>query len=456
MGDLRDRVRALGLNTRFLIGAVAGAVARHWLLAIGSLIAAFALWFAVEDVENPRVAATVPVENHDAVPVEVVNVPAGLIVGDVGAVRVVVEAREADVDELRAGDFSATVDASAMRTNGVRTLPVTVATARGDVRVLRAVPGVIEVSAVAAVSRELPVTVVATGELPSGFRQGLPEVDPPFVTATGRAELVESVNEVQATVSISGLRTAQTFNVELAARTSDGSRVTVTLSQNRARVTVPVEEALLTRRIAVLGGVRGSPAPGYAVTGVAIAPSPIEVTGPREIVEAMGPFTVDDIDVSGAIAEVVARREIALPDEVSAEVSAVFATASIEPQRGWRTLRLSPVFTDVPEGLAVADGVYAVELRVTGDEPLLAGLTHEDVTATISFAEAEAGIAIYEAEVAAPEGVLLVVVRPLSVELVELASLEEDEEGADGAEEGDGAEDAASTEGAGEAEGTEQ
>ena len=456
MGDLRDRVRALGLNTRFLIGAVAGAVARHWLLAIGSLIAAFALWFAVEDVENPRVAATVPVENHDAVPVEVVNVPAGLIVGDVGAVRVVVEAREADVDELRAGDFSATVDASAMRTNGVRTLPVTVATARGDVRVLRAVPGVIEVSAVAAVSRELPVTVVATGELPSGFRQGLPEVDPPFVTATGRAELVESVNEVQATVSISGLRTAQTFNVELAARTSDGSRVTVTLSQNRARVTVPVEEALLTRRIAVLGGVRGSPAPGYAVTGVAIAPSPIEVTGPREIVEAMGPFTVDDIDVSGAIAEVVARREIALPDEVSAEVSAVFATASIEPQRGWRTLRLSPVFTDVPEGLAVADGVYAVELRVTGDEPLLAGLTHEDVTATVSFAEAEAGIAIYEAEVAAPEGVLLVVVRPLSVELVELASLEEDEEGADGAEEGDGAEDAASTEGAGEAEGTEQ
>ena len=445
MGDLRDRVRALGLNTRFLIGAIAGAVARHWLLAIGSLIAAFALWFAVEDVENPRVAATVPVENHDAVPVEVVNVPAGLIVGDVGAVRVVVEAREADVDELRAGDFSATVDASAMRTNGVRSLPVTVATARGDVRVLRAVPGVIEVSAVAAVSRELPVTVVATGELPSGFRQGLPEVDPPFVTATGRAELVESVNEVQATVSISGLRTAQTFNVELAARTSDGSRVTVTLSQNRARVTVPVEEALLTRRIAVLGGVRGSPAPGYAVTGVAIAPSPIEVTGPREIVEAMGPFTVDDIDVSGAIAEVVARREIALPDEVSAEVSAVFATASIEPQRGWRTLRLSPVFADVPEGLAVADGVYAVELRVTGDEPLLAGLTHEDVTATISFAEAEAGVADYEAEVAAPEGVLLVVVRPLSVELVELASLEEDEEGADGAEDGEGAEDSAGT-----------
>lgn len=445
MGDLRDRVRALGLNTRFLIGAIAGAVARHWLLAIGSLIAAFALWFAVEDVENPRVAATVPVENHDAVPVEVVNVPAGLIVGDVGAVRVVVEAREADVDELRAGDFSATVDASAMRTNGVRSLPVTVATARGDVRVLRAVPGVIEVSAVAAVSRELPVTVVATGELPSGFRQGLPEVDPPFVTATGRAELVEAVNEVQATVSISGLRTAQTFNVELAARTSDGSRVTVTLSQNRARVTVPVEEALLTRRIAVLGGVRGSPAPGYAVTGVAIAPSPIEVTGPREIVEAMGPFTVDDIDVSGAIAEVVARREIALPDEVSAEVSAVFATASIEPQRGWRTLRLSPVFADVPEGLAVADGVYAVELRVTGDEPLLAGLTHEDVTATISFAEAEAGVADYEAEVAAPEGVLLVVVRPLSVELVELASLEEDEEGADGAEDGEGAEDSAGT-----------
>ncbi len=453
MGEFGNRVRALGINTRFLAGAMAGAVARHWLLAIGSLVAAFALWFAVEDVENPRVAATVPVETEEAVPVEVVNVPAGLIVGEVGAVRVVVEARAGDVDELRAGDFSATVDASALRAGAARSLPVTVGTARGDVRVVRPEPGVIEVSAVAAVSRELPVTVVATGELPSGFRQGLPEVDPPFVTVTGRAELVEAVNEVQATVSISGLRTAQTFNVELAARTSDGSRVTVTLSQNRARVTVPVEEALLTRQIAVLGGVRGRPAPGYAVTSVAIAPSPIEVTGPREVVEAMGTFTVDDIDVGGAIAEVVARREIALPEEVSAEVSTVFITASIEAQRGWRTLRLPPVFTDVPEGLTIADGVYAVEVRVAGDEPLLAGLTHEDVIATVSLAGAEAGIADREVEVVAPEGVLVVAVALLSVELLEPETADPDaaegEEAADGEDAANG-EDAAADGGAAE------
>ena len=437
MAEFRDRLRALGSTARFLAVAVASSLSRHWVLAIVSLVAAFALWFAVEDVENPRVAATVPVESHDPVPVEVVNVPAGLIVGDVAAVRVVVEAREGDVDDLRAGDFSATVDASVLRADGVRSLPVTVDSARGDVRVVRAEPGAVEVAAVAAVSRELPVTVVATGELPSGFRQGLPEVDPAFVMVSGRAGLVEAVNEVQAAVSISGLRTTQTFNVELAARTSDGSRVTVTLSQNRARVTVLVEEALLTRQIAVLGGVRGRPAPGYAVTNVAIAPSPVEVTGPREVVEAMGPFVVDDIDVGGAIAEVVARRELALPDEVSAQVATVFVTASIEAQRGWRTLRLPPVFTDVPEGLAVADGVYAVEARVTGDEPLLASLTHEEVVATVSLAEAEAGIALHEAEVAAPEGVLVVAVTPLSVELLDPDAVEdEDAEAEAEAEEG--------------------
>ena len=450
MSDLWVRFRPLLLTARALASAAVFALVHNWILAIFCLIAAFAIWFLVEDVENPRIEATVPAEDQAPIPVEVVNVPSGLIVDEVAPIRVLVEAREEEVGELRAADFKAVVDGSGIGGEGVRSLPVTVTTERRDVSVIRPEPGTVEVAAVATVSREMPVTIVINGELPSGFRQGLPEVDPPFVEITGREGLVESVHQVQATVSITGLQNTQTFNVELTARTSDGSRVTVSLNRNRARVTVPVEEALLTRQIAVLGGSTGRPARGYSVTDVSVSPSPIEVTGPREIVEDLTAFVVDDADVSGAIAQVIERRELELPPGVTAGVETVFVTVTITPQDGWRVLRVIPVFRDIPEGLALAPGLYFVEVRLAGPEPDLARLGIDDVTATVSLAGAPLRFSRHEPEVAAPEGIEVVSVAPLWVQLIDETEAEpevdepeadqsdaEDEEGSADTAEGD-------------------
>ena len=437
MNDVWVRVRPLLFTARILVATSVLAVFRHWPLTIFSVVLAFAIWFLVEDVENPRVEATVPGEDQAAIPVEVVNVPPGLIVGEVTPIRVFVEAREGEVDELRAADFKAVVDASGVRAGEARSLPVTVTTERRDVRVVRPEPGTVEVSVVATVSRELPVRVVITGELPSGYRQGLEEVNPPFVTITGREGLVESVDQVQATVSIAGLQNTQTFNVELSPRTIDGSRVTVTLSRNRARVTVPVEEALLTRQIAVLGGSTGRPARGYSVTDVSVSPSPIEVTGPREIVEGITVFVVEDADVSGAIAQIIESRELQLPVGVTAGLETVFITVTIEAQQGWRALQVAPVFEDLPEGLEVAAGIYAVDVRLAGPEPELASLAFEDVTATISFADALPGRARYEAEVSAPESIEVVAVAPLWVALIPSTPVEPEDGEADPAADGE-------------------
>ncbi len=439
MHELWVRLRPLLLTARTLARAGLLAVVRNWLLAIFSLIAAFAIWFLVQDVENPRIEATVPGEDQAPIPVEVVNVPSGFIVAGVTPIRVFVEAREEDLDDLRAADFSAIVDASDVRAGEARSLPVTVTTERRDVSVIRPEPSTVEVAVAATVSKELPVTVVITGELPTGFRQGLEEVDPPFVTITGREALVESVHQVQATVSIAGLQNTQTFDAELVPRTSDGSRVTVNLNRNRARVTVPVEEAVLTRQIAVLGGATGRPARGYTVTDVSVSPSPVEVTGPREIVESLTVFVVEDADVSGAIAQVIERRELELPRGVSASVETVFITVSVTPQQGWRALRVVPAFVDLPEGLAVAEGVYFVEVGLAGPEPDLAGLSLGDVRVTVSLAGEDTGLNRYEPEVAAPEGIEVVSVSALWVELVPDTPVEPEEEppDADGGEPGE-------------------
>ncbi len=418
MSEVWSRARAVGRTARFFaITSVTGLIG-HWTLAAFSVVAAFGIWFVVQDVENPRVESTVPGIEEAPIQIEFVNVPEGLIVGEAGSVRVVVEVREEDIADLRADDFVATVDASAVRAGESLSLPVKITTNRNDVRVIRAEPEIVDIAVVAVTSKELPVTVERTGELPSGFRQGLPEVDPPFVTVTGRAELVESVNEVRARVSISGLRDTQSFDAELVPRTSDGTRVTVELSQNRARVTLVVKEASLTRQITVLGGPTGSPARGYSVTSVSIEPSTIEVSGPRELIERLAALIVDDVDVTGAQTEVIERRELELPDGVTAGVQSVFVTVSIEAQEGARTLSVPPIFEGLPEGLEVAAGVYFVEVRVSGAEPDLAELTIADVLATVSLQEGEAGPGSYEAEVSVPAGIEIVAVELLELDLV--------------------------------------
>ena len=134
MSDLWVRLRPLLLTARALAITAVVAVFRNWLLAIASLVLAFAIWFLVEDVENPRLEATVPSEDQAPIPVEVVNVPAGLIVGEVAPIRVLVEAREEEVDELRGVDFSAVVDASEVRAGD--SPPISTAMSACSVRII--------------------------------------------------------------------------------------------------------------------------------------------------------------------------------------------------------------------------------------------------------------------------------------------------------------------------------
>ena len=217
MNDVWVRVRPLLFTARILVATAVLAVFRHWPLTIFSVVLAFAIWFLVEDVENPRIEATVPGEDQAAIPVEVVNVPPGLIVGEVTPIRVFVEAREGEVDELRAADFEAVVDASGVRAGEARSLPVTVTTERRDVRVVRPEPGTVEVSVVA--DREqgaCPSPLSSPASFPRASVRACPRSSLPSSPSPAVEGLVESVDQVQATVSIAGLQTTQTFNVELA------------------------------------------------------------------------------------------------------------------------------------------------------------------------------------------------------------------------------------------------
>ncbi len=412
-----------------IIGAAGRSVAGHWALALFSLVAAFGIWVAIQDVDNPRVTGLAPADG--GIQVEVFNLPDGFIVEDLQQVTVIVEARKGDLESLRPSDFRASVDVKTdspdVQAEGSR--PVRVESRRKGVEVLEVRPATVPVKLIKAAERQVPVTVRQTTPPPSGFSaDDLPAVlEPAIVTVRGRQEQVDSVATVDLDANL-GTARDETVSVEgeLVARTAQGNPVTVVLSQRRARATFKITQLFSLRSIGVLPVITGTPDRGYYIANVVIDPPIVQITGPKSILDGLkDPLSLEALDVTGAQRTITLPKSVKSPPNVSTDRQTVVVRVEIQPLECAATTGacqavlfvLAPLFEGLAAGLVVEPGSYSVQVRISGPLPQLATLRTSDLRATISFAGATAGTASYTARVTAPAGVRVESVEPNVVTL---------------------------------------
>ena len=405
------------LRTAWLV-ARAGSVTVYdnWATALFSVVAAFGIWFVVQDVENPRREDVVPL-GQQRIQVEAVNRPDGFIVDDLATVKVRVEARDADIPELRPGDFRATVDVKDVGPDLTESREVRVEARRSGVKVLGVEPPTVEVKLIRAAKKDVKVEVRQTGDLPVGYRLAEdPVVDPAFVTVTGRPDRVDTVEFVQLDVNLSGVR-SETLDQEgqLVARTAGGNPVTVDLSQSRAKATFKIAQLFTQRTLAVEPVVAGIPAAGYRVSGVTWDPPVVTVTGPKGVIDSL-PDTIgtEQLAVGGAKTDVIATKGIERPPNVSVDRQSVVVRVKIEPidcssaqaasPCPSMLVAVAPDFVAQPAGLSPR-GNYTIQVRVAGQLALLAALKPGDIRVTVSLAGATAGTANYPLTVIVPPGI---------------------------------------------------
>ncbi|MCL6645062.1 MAG: hypothetical protein K6U88_08835, partial [Dehalococcoidia bacterium] len=156
---------------RQVVGGVLRSLREHWLQAAFSLVAAFAIWFVIQDVENPRVSVTFPEEGQPASIVVTAENAGPYIVRESYSVRVVAEGRADDLAALAPADFEARVDVRGMQPGVEELRQVRVTSRRPGVRVLQVIPSQVRITLVEPATRELPVTIRRSGQLPAGFRE---------------------------------------------------------------------------------------------------------------------------------------------------------------------------------------------------------------------------------------------------------------------------------------------
>ncbi len=383
----------------------------HWALALFSLVAAFSIWFVIQDVENPRIRDRFPGEAQAGLVVEAINTDDAIPNRDY-RVHVEVEGREDDLAALSPDDFEATIDVKDLPVGVPSQVPVKVVSHRDGVRVISVDPATVEVTLEPLVERQLDVTVTSSGQLPTGFTVADRKLEPLTVTVRGLEDLLATVVSVDLDVNLNALREGTTtIENELKARSITGAEVDVTITPARGKVTYVVEQSFVQRLLPVVPVLTGQPATGYRIGAISIEPPVVLVAGEKSVVDGLTQLTTEAIALTNANSEIRLIRNIETPQKTALERRTVSIRIEVKPIEcaggptatpcGAVSVQVAPAFTGLPPGLFV-QGTVAVTVQLTGPLAAIQALKPGDVKATVSLAGGAAGPGLFPVTVTLP------------------------------------------------------
>jgi YbbR domain-containing protein len=367
-----------------------------------AIVLAVVVWISAVTAANPNVDQTRPV------PLEILGLDLDmLVVGSVpNQVRVSLEAPSSVMDSMSASDnaVQAWVTVSGLEP-GTHDLEVQVQVNESfrPVRVGDVIPDIVSITLEPLLTRTYPVELEVTGEPAVGYQKGIPRYEPTSVIISGAASLVSQVEEVQASLDISGAIETVERDVTLQAVDQNGELVTgVNLTPLEVSVTQPIflqggYQNVIVRVVTV-----GQPANGYKLTNITVAPLNLIVfsSDPQLVNDLPGYVETEEVDLSGAEDDFDTYVAINLPEGVSVVGDQfVLVRVSIAAIEGSLTMSL-PV---TPVGLlpihAALVSPETVDVILSGPVPILDTLTPDDVRVVVDVSDLELGIYQLEPQV---------------------------------------------------------
>ncbi|MGC4046975.1 MAG: CdaR family protein [Armatimonas sp.] len=214
------------------------------------------------------------------------------------------------IDAFREQPVKATVDARGAQP-GVNKLPMTYNvpdSVRGRLQITG--PKEIRVEFEAPKEKMMPVEVLYEDAPPAGFKFKPPVVIPKKIKITGRADAVEKVARVIASLDNADEPGAIERTVDVVAQDNRDQRVEgITIEPERVRVQLLLQKTPSSKALVLSAVLTGTPAPGYRVVGYRFSPNSASVIGDQAILE---PLSALDIPVSVEGLKATTTRRIAL------------------------------------------------------------------------------------------------------------------------------------------------
>jgi YbbR domain-containing protein len=168
----------------------------------------------------------------------------------------------------------------------------------------------------------------------------------------------------------------------------------------------------------VIAALRGTPAVGFAMSGVRVEPLTVVIAGPREALQAVSEVSTEEVSVAGARATVTTDAKLDVPSGVTVQGSdTVKVTATITALTGSTTFTVGIVLAGTSSSFdyALASGSALVVL--SGPITTLNAVSGSSLQAVADVSGLGAGTHSVALRVAAPSGLRLGSITPSQVQV---------------------------------------
>ena len=300
-----------------------GSIFDHLGLKLLALVIATIMWFLVMNVEDATIIKTI-----SGIPVTMLNGESitenGNLynVTDGEEVTILVQGPRSIVEGLEASNFSATADLSHLSVTNSTTISVkandTVSIKDAKKLTITQVDEYVTLSIEEEVEKSVPVKVITTGTVASGYAMGTATTTPNMVTVSGPGTVIASIVEARAVVDVTGADKDITVTEKLGCIDGYGSAIekdNITLSVENVKVSIPVYE---TKEIPISVSTAGTPHEGYGVKTINYEPSSIVVAGEKEYLDKIEQIEIKDVVITDATENI--EKNISLNEYLPADV----------------------------------------------------------------------------------------------------------------------------------------
>lgn len=375
-------------------------ILNNWGLKLGSLVLAFAIWFLVVQIDDPKESRT-----FSGIPVVMTNTQlldqqnkVYEVLENTDTIRVTVRAPQSVIDNLRASDIVAEADMSKL--TEINTIVISLRVLNSDVDSIRCNPDVLKLSVEDKSSKWISVRYGSVGEVAEGYMVTNVQPDQTRIEVSGPASAVEQISYASVEIDVTGATTDVSANVEISLYDSEGNLLdfpSVTKNMNYVRMAA---EVLATKNVPIVLNTMGTPADGFLATGeVKSDYSTVKIAGAASDLANINSISIpaEELNISGADSDVttVINLKEYLPGNIRLADSTfngrITATVFIEPEVK-KTFEVDPAklsVINVPEDLEVQlpDNVERnYELRVSGLEAAIDALQEGTMNGTVDIA----------------------------------------------------------------------
>lgn len=287
-------------------------------------------------------------------------------------------------------------------------------------RIISIDPSSITVKIEPFITKDLPINIILIGDPSLEYIASEPFASSSKAAISGPASAVEAVVEIRAEINIAGARQTVEQDVQLLAYDQTKQVSGINIQPKTITVTVPIERSDRYRLVSVIPKIEGSPAYGYRIAGIFVAPELVQVTtsDPRAIDDLAGFVETEPIDLAGLTETVERRIFLDLPPSFTIVGSqTILVRVIIEPI-------MTTITLDVPIEVQGLDPAYAAKvspasviITLTGPLVILEGLQAEDVRVIVNLVNLEIGAYTVVPEVIVPQIEVEATTLPNTVEV---------------------------------------